>query len=154
MNITVKSTVDDRFALKVDAMISVMEKLCTVLEKENDLLEKNKVRSIERLVDPKVKLINIYTDQYTSLSSDKERFSALDKPRKNEVKAIAVRLQALMERNEILLNVNVNSTRRLIDMIATDVRKHENQQSGVYSASGHMGFGNKKGSNLTYNQVL
>ncbi len=145
---------NSRFSLKVDSMLSIMDKLCSVLKKENEVLEKQKVRNIEKLIDPKVKLINFYTEQYNALTSDKSMFAKLDAMKKAEITKMAVSLQELMERNERLLHVNINSTKRLIDMIVTDAQKYQKEQSGVYSASGHIGHENQKVSNLTYNQVL
>ncbi len=154
MNIAIKNPTSDKFKLKIEAMLSIMDKLCSVLAKENEVLEKNKVKNIERLIDPKIKLINIYTEKFNALTADKDSFSSLDKSYKEEIAKKAGLLQSLMERNERLLNVNINSTKRLINMIVTDAQKFESEKSGVYSASGRLGHDNKKVSNLTYNQVL
>ncbi len=154
MNTEVKTVTSDRFSLKIDSMITIMDKLCSVLGKENEFLSKNKVKNVEKLIDPKMKLVAIYTEQYNAITANKDLFEAVDKRRKEEVKSRAQILQELMEKNERLLNANMDSTRRLINMIVTDARKYESEQSGVYSAAGTLGFEKKKGANLSYNQVL
>ncbi len=154
MNIDARALDKDTFALKVDSMLKIMDKLCSILLKENEILEKNKVRNIEKLIDPKVKLISIYTEQYNIITANKSQFQSLDKSRRDEIAKRAILLQTLMTTNERLLHVNINSTSRLISMIVADARKHENEQSGIYSASGQLGHENKKTANLSYNQVL
>lgn len=139
---------------KIDGIISVMNQLCAFLKKENEILEKNKVSEVEKLVTPKTKLINLYTEQYNLLSRNPEIMQELDGIRREELRQIAARLQELMERNGRLLSANINSTRRLIDIIVKEVQNQENEQSGVYSSTGNLGHERAKRSSLTYNQVL
>lgn len=140
---------------KVDNMLSIMNQLCAILKRENQALEKNKVREIERLVDPKSKVINVYAEQYQAFASNPGIFDTLDSIRKKEVSSVAKILQSLMEDNERLLKANMAASKRLIDTIVESAKKQEREQSGVYSSKGSMGYESaSKKTNMAFNQVL
>ena len=156
MNVELKERIksNDGNLRKVDGMISVMKQFCSLLKKENASLEKYKLKDVEKFVDAKDKIIGVYGELYQFFAENPDIMRNLDGDKKKEIATVSNALQELMMKNEDLLRVNIDTSRRIVDMIIEGARKQVNEESGVYSSKGALGQEKNEKNVLSYNQVF
>lgn len=130
------------------ALISVVEAaqhLCALLEQENMALQERRFVDIEPLQERKAALSRLYEQGMKQVArGGAEALKGLSPPLREQVLALAKRLDELVGVNGRLLKASIEANQRVLKAVVDATRKH--QAGGtVYDREGVISSGRRKG---------
>ncbi len=130
------------------ALISVVEAaqhLCQVLEVENEALRAHRFADIEPLQERKGALSRLYEQGMKQIAkAGPDVMKGLSQPLREQVLALATRLDKLVGDNGNLLKASIEANQRVLKAVVDATRKHQSAGT-VYDREGAVSTGRRKG---------
>lgn len=142
---------------KVETLMTVIERLCGVIESENAHIGSRKFKAIGETIEEKDKLCRAFELLVRGLSKDKHSLHETEEGMRETLKLCGERLDELVGSNAKALKTAIQANERLMKAVKNAAIECT-PNAGNYSKSGHLLAGSKMSDNspspVTYNQVL
>lgn len=113
-------------------VLLALDKLCNVIEAENDALVNNRVFDLESIQEDKTRLARLYAHYATSLTQNPALLQERSDSERAAVRAAMLRLQELSEVNMRLLSVLMEANDRLLTGMIDSLREQSRQVPAYY----------------------
>lgn len=120
---------------RVDDLFFIAENLIDTLEKENAALERNQLGVVLELAEQKERLSRAYEVRVYGLQQSDAPFEGVDPEQMQELRELSTRLEDLVETNSRVLNVELQASRRFMDVLAQSVQA-ASVTTGAYGSNG------------------
>lgn len=137
---------------KLSGLMSIMSRLCTVLQKENALMKQQRTSECAALFEEKEKAAAAYEQAFGFFARHKEILLDLPEKQRAIVKKAAQTVKRLSDENGRLLKANIDATQILLNAIVQDV-KEQSKEKQMYTESGDVGR-KKNPAAVSFNEVL
>ncbi len=121
-------------------LIAITSDLTTLMERENTALNLRDADGVKALAQEKNALSRAYLAHVRELSKDPEAIAQMDESLRERLLGIGENIRGLMEENSKLLQVAIETNRRVVDVIA-EAAKEAHPRAGTYSANGAVSDG-------------
>lgn len=142
---------------KISNLLTVTQRLVSILERENAALAQYKPGMIAPTVEEKGKLSKAYELLSKSLIQDGEAIKEVDEARRLRLGELVAKLDTLADENSRRLRIAIEASQRALSAVAKAAKENMTQQTG-YGRNGTLGTASQQGapnaSPLSFNQVL
>jgi len=142
---------------RVKDLIIICQRLGDLLDKENVLLRGRQPAAIEALLEDKAALCRAYETRVGGMLANREQLADVEPEDRERLRTLGEKVNALIADNARLLDVAIQSHRRVMQVIADAVASSQPGPS-TYAPAGRAGEGRRKaarrGAVLTFNQAL
>lgn len=128
---------------RIRDLLIVADGLCTVLNRENGFLRERKYDDIKQLVEEKNILVKGLEAHYRGFEHNPDALDGADPDLREELRAIAERIEELVKENGLRLEIAIKSGKTLMEEVTKAVRAAQ-PSAGTYSASGIVNKGQDK----------
>ncbi|MBL4691837.1 MAG: hypothetical protein JKY92_00710 [Magnetovibrio sp.] len=120
---------------RIDDLLFIAGHLIDILEQENAALAKNDLAVISTLVDQKTKLSRAYEIRVLGMEKSDQGIASVEPALIEKLKIQSEHLQGLVETNERVLKVNIETGKRFMTIVADSVRS-STPTAGTYGSNG------------------
>lgn len=131
---TVKLPDGDRPA----AILFLVEELTHLLTQENTVLENRTFDVLREALPRKQALTRAYAEMVLGLRKDPDQVKDLAPERRDALLSAGEKLDAAMQRNELLLRANINAINSFMGTITSALREAQEAQAAAYGDHGKM----------------
>ncbi len=137
-----------------DDLVWACSNLCDLLECENEALRQHDIMAVRDMSDNKVSLAKYYEQAMTALNDDPDLAQSLTEDQNQDLVAWGEALKELVETNMMLLKVEIEAGRYLMDAVVETARTQA-PPPVHYSPEGQLDQkASGEGSAMTFNKVL
>ena len=137
-----------------DDLVWACSNLCDLLECENEALRQHDMMAVREMSDNKVSLAKYYEQAMTALNDDPDLAQSLTEDQNQDLVAWGEALKELVQTNMMLLKVEIEAGRYLMDAVVETARTQA-PPAVHYSPEGQVDQKTSgEGSALTFNKVL
>jgi hypothetical protein len=142
-------------AIAFDDLVFACSSLCDLLEIENEALASHDAETVEVLAENKAALARMYESSMEPLIDDPSLAETLLPEQAEELRALGLRLQALVAVNAMRLKAEMECCRRVMDVVVNAVKQNATK-TVTYGRKGTFDSGRKETSrsSLSYNKTL
>lgn len=123
---------------RIKDLILITGRLAELLRRENKALRDRRSDELKTLLDEKSTLGRVYETRLQGLIDDEVDFSGVDPEMRERLREAADQVRGMMDENAKLLKVAIAANKRVVDMIASAV-KRSTPTAGTYSKKGAVG---------------
>lgn len=138
---------------KFSGLMSIMSRLCGVLQKENALMKQQRTSECAALFEEKVKISAAYEQSFAFFAKHRDVFKTLSEKQQSVVRKAAQTVKRLSDENGRLLKTNIDATQILLNAIVQDV-KEQSREKQSYTQDGAVGKKQGCAAAVSFNQVL
>lgn len=137
---------------RLENVLLIMKQLSSLIEVENEAIQKRDFETIKSLQENKRKLTLSYAEGFKGISVYKDFLKSMDAGRKKTVEKITKKLDGLMEKNALLLKSGIYASKKVIEIIVKSAEEAEQETKGYYSKKGTLGDSTRYRSALSVNE--
>ncbi len=142
------------FASKVNDFKAIVGSFATLLQAENEALEKFDLNKVGELYEQKTKTVTAYRNMVAYFIKNQESLKQLPEPERDNLREISQNLDALIRKNDMLLKTKMQTNKVVMDSIINIAKVANNANSTSYGAQGKYSPLDNNSNALTVNRTL
>lgn len=142
------------FASKVNDFKAIVGSFATLLQTENEALEKFDLNKVGELYEQKTKTVTAYRNMVAYFIKNQESLKQLPEPERDNLREISQNLDALIRKNDMLLKTKMQTNKVVMDSIINIAKVANNANSTSYGAQGKYSPLDNNSNALTVNRTL
>ena len=142
------------FASKVNDFKAIVGSFATLLQAENEALEKFDLNKVGELYEQKAKTVTAYRNMVAYFIKNQESLKQLPEPERDNLRDISQNLDALIRKNDMLLKTKMQTNKVVMDSIINIAKVANNANSTSYGAQGKYSPLDNNSNALTVNRTL
>ncbi len=142
------------FASKVNDFKEIVGSFATLLQSENEALEKFDLDKVGELYEQKTKTVTAYRNMVAYFIKNQESLKQLPEAERDNLRDISQNLDALIRKNDMLLNTKMQTNKMVMDSIINIAKVTNNANSTSYGAQGKYSPLDNNSNALTVNRTL
>ena len=142
------------FASKVNDFKDIVGSFATLLQSENEALEKLDLDKVGELYEQKTKTVTAYRNMVAYFIKNQESLKQLPEAERNNLRDISQNLDALIRKNDMLLKTKMQTNKMVMDSIINIAKVTNNANSTSYGAQGKYSPLDNNSNALTVNRTL
>lgn len=142
------------FASKVNDFKAIVGSFATLLQAENEALEKFDLNKVGELYEQKTKTVTAYRNMVAYFIKNQESLKQLPEPERDNLRDISQNLDALIRKNDMLLKTKMQTNKVVMDSIINIAKVANNANSTSYGAQGKYSPLDNNSNALTVNRTL
>ena len=142
------------FASKVNDFKAIVGSFATLLQTENEALEKFDLNKVGELYEQKTKTVTAYRNMVAYFIKNQESLKQLPEAERDNLRDISQNLDALIRKNDMLLKTKMQTNKMVMDSIINIAKVTNNANSTSYGAQGKYSPLDNNSNALTVNRTL
>ena len=142
------------FASKVNDFKDIVGSFATLLQAENEALEKFDLNKVGELYEQKTKTVTAYRNMVAYFIKNQESLKQLPETERSNLREISQNLDALIRKNDMLLKTKMQTNKVVMDSIINIAKVANNANSTSYGAQGKYSPLDNNSNALTVNRTL
>ena len=142
------------FASKVNDFKAIVGSFATLLQAENEALEKFDLNKVGELYEQKTKTVTAYRNMVAYFIKNQESLKQLPESERDNLRDISQNLDALIRKNDMLLKTKMQTNKVVMDSIINIAKVANNANSTSYGAQGKYSPLDNNSNALTVNRTL
>ncbi len=142
------------FASKVNDFKAIVGSFATLLQAENEALEKFDLNKVGELYEQKTKTVTAYRNMVAYFIKNQESLKQLPETERSNLREISQNLDALIRKNDMLLKTKMQTNKVVMDSIINIAKVANNANSTSYGAQGKYSPLDNNSNALTVNRTL
>ena len=142
------------FASKVNDFKAIVGSFATLLQAENEALEKFDLDKVGELYEQKTKTVTAYRNMVAYFIKNQESLKQLPETERSNLREISQNLDALIRKNDMLLKTKMQTNKVVMDSIINIAKVANNANSTSYGAQGKYSPLDNNSNALTVNRTL
>ena len=142
------------FASKVNDFKDIVGSFATLLQSENEALEKLDLDKVGELYEQKTKTVTAYRNMVAYFIKNQESLKQLPEAERDNLRDISQNLDALIRKNDMLLKTKMQTNKVVMDSIINIAKVANNANSTSYGAQGKYSPLDNNSNALTVNRTL
>ena len=142
------------FASKVNDFKAIVGSFATLLQAENEALEKFDLNKVGELYEQKTKTVTAYRNMVAYFIKNQESLKQLPETERSNLREISQNLDALIRKNDMLLKTKMQTNKMVMDSIINIAKVTNNANSTSYGAQGKYSPLDNNSNALTVNRTL
>ena len=142
------------FASKVNDFKDIVGSFATLLQSENEALEKLDLDKVGELYEQKTKTVTAYRNMVAYFIKNQESLKQLPESERDNLRDISQNLDALIRKNDMLLKTKMQTNKVVMDSIINIAKVTNNANSTSYGAQGKYSPLDNNSNALTVNRTL
>ena len=142
------------FASKVNDFKDIVGSFATLLQSENEALEKLDLDKVGELYEQKTKTVTAYRNMVAYFIKNQESLKQLPETERSNLREISQNLDALIRKNDMLLKTKMQTNKVVMDSIINIAKVTNNANSTSYGAQGKYSPLDNNSNALTVNRTL
>lgn len=142
------------FASKVNDFKAIVGSFATLLQAENEALEKFDLNKVGELYEQKTKTVTAYRNMVAYFIKNQESLKQLPETERSNLREISQNLDALIRKNDMLLKTKMQTNKVVMDSIINIAKVTNNANSTSYGAQGKYSPLDNNSNALTVNRTL
>ncbi len=142
------------FASKVNDFKDIVGSFATLLQSENEALEKLDLDKVGELYEQKTKTVTAYRNMVAYFIKNQESLKQLPEAERDNLRDISQNLDALIRKNDMLLKTKMQTNKMVMDSIINIAKVTNNANSTSYGAQGKYSPLDNNSNALTVNRTL
>lgn len=142
------------FASKVNDFKEIVGSFATLLQSENEALEKFDLDKVGELYEQKTKTVTAYRNMVAYFIKNQESLKQLPEAERDNLRDISQNLDALIRKNDMLLKTKMQTNKVVMDSIINIAKVTNNANSTSYGAQGKYSPLDNNSNALTVNRTL
>ena len=142
------------FASKVNDFKDIVGSFATLLQSENEALEKLDLDKVGELYEQKTKTVTAYRNMVAYFIKNQESLKQLPEAERDNLRDISQNLDALIRKNDMLLKTKMQTNKVVMDSIINIAKVTNNANSTSYGAQGKYSPLDNNSNALTVNRTL
>ena len=142
------------FASKVNDFKAIVGSFATLLQAENEALEKFDLNKVGELYEQKTKTVTAYRNMVAYFIKNQESLKQLPEAERDNLRDISQNLDALIRKNDMLLKTKMQTNKVVMDSIINIAKVTNNANSTSYGAQGKYSPLDNNSNALTVNRTL
>ena len=142
------------FASKVNDFKEIVGSFATLLQSENEALEKLDLDKVGELYEQKTKTVTAYRNMVAYFIKNQESLKQLPEAERDNLRDISQNLDALIRKNDMLLKTKMQTNKVVMDSIINIAKVTNNANSTSYGAQGKYSPLDNNSNALTVNRTL
>ena len=142
------------FASKVNDFKAIVGSFATLLQAENEALEKFDLNKVGELYEQKTKTVTAYRNMVAYFIKNQESLKQLPEAERDNLRDISQNLDALIRKNDMLLKTKMQTNKMVMDSIINIAKVTNNANSTSYGAQGKYSPLDNNSNALTVNRTL
>ena len=142
------------FASKVNDFKEIVGSFATLLQSENEALEKFDLDKVGELYEQKTKTVTAYRNMVAYFIKNQESLKQLPEAERDNLRDISQNLDALIRKNDMLLNTKMQTNKMVMDSIINIAKVTNIANSTSYGAQGKYSPLDNNSNALTVNRTL
>ena len=142
------------FASKVNDFKEIVGSFATLLQSENEALEKFDLDRVGELYEQKTKTVTAYRNMVAYFIKNQESLKQLPEAERDNLRDISQNLDALIRKNDMLLKTKMQTNKVVMDSIINIAKVTNNANSTSYGAQGKYSPLDNNSNALTVNRTL
>ena len=142
------------FASKVNDFKEIVGSFATLLQSENEALEKFDLDKVGELYEQKTKTVTAYRNMVAYFIKNQESLKQLPESERDNLRDISQNLDALIRKNDMLLKTKMQTNKVVMDSIINIAKVTNNANSTSYGAQGKYSPLDNNSNALTVNRTL
>ena len=133
---------------------AIVGSFATLLQAENEALEKFDLNKVGELYEQKTKTVTAYRNMVAYFIKNQESLKQLPEPERDNLRDISQNLDALIRKNDMLLKTKMQTNKVVMDSIINIAKVANNANSTSYGAQGKYSPLDNNSNALTVNRTL
>ena len=142
------------FASKVNDFKEIVGSFATLLQAENEALEKFDLNKVGELYEQKTKTVTAYRNMVAYFIKNQESLKQLPEAERDNLRDISQNLDELIRKNDMLLKTKMQTNKMVMDSIINIAKVTNNANSTSYGAQGKYSPLDNNSNALTVNRTL